>query len=135
MQRHLLGIQAVNAERMEIGTPDTRPVPELDAELERAPRGAQEVVFVETECLIELPDRGNRRFTDADGADLRRLDDIDTHELRLQTTRENRGGHPASGAAPDDGDAADRLAHVKRSSGILHCSSMNRRCGGSESTP
>ena len=60
-----------NAEGMHVALADARPVAEFDAQLVTSLRGAQEIVFVDAQHLVEDPDRRNGRFADAHGADLR----------------------------------------------------------------
>src|ERR1700710_482827 len=70
VKMHAFEIVAVIAERMEITLADSTPIDELDAELERALGGADELVLVDAEHIVEGDKRRDRRFADADRADL-----------------------------------------------------------------
>ena len=100
-----------NSEGMHVALADARPVAEFDAQLVAALRGAQEIVFVDAQHLVEDPDRRNRRFADTHGADLGRFDQRDGAGA-LEALRERCGGHPPGGAAPDDGNAGDAVGRA-----------------------
>src|SRR5450755_3202218 len=110
MERHHLRAVAIDAEWMEVGVSDTRPVAKFDAELEAALGATDEIVLIDSQCAVEQPDRRNCRLADADGADIRRLDQADRPEAALKLARQDRGGHPTGGAAPDDRDAVNALS-------------------------
>ena len=118
--RHL---HAEEAERVEVAMPLAAPAGELDAQLDRAVRGAQERIGVEPEVSVELQDRGHRRLADADGPDLLRFDQLDDVRLAVQRAGEGGGGHPPGAAAADDHDASD--------GGRAHAAGRARRASAS----
>src|SRR5690606_15712197 len=63
------------AEGVDVAIAEARPILELDAELERRLRRANELELVEAEQRMEAANRGDRRFADADGADVLGLDE------------------------------------------------------------
>src|SRR5262249_14100176 len=99
---------AVAAEGVDIGVAEPRPVPELDAELERRLRLADELVLVETEEAVKKLHRRDRGLADADCADLGRFYETDAFERAVAHARERGRGHPSRGAAADDDDRAYR---------------------------
>src|ERR1700722_6747548 len=107
MQRYLLETRSVGAEWMEIIAADPRPIFEFNTQFDRAPGPAKKFLFVDAECLIEHPDRGNGRLADADDADVWRLDHPNVAECAPKTARQYRSGHPTRRTAAQDGDASD----------------------------
>src|SRR3954462_10403919 len=94
VKRHVREIPADGTEGVHVGMALLEPVDELDAELEGALRMTQEIVLVDLEQLVEARDRGDRRLTDPDDADLRGLDECD-REPRPEHAREGGGRHPS----------------------------------------
>ena len=72
-----LHVEAVEAERMDVVVARPRPVAELDAELVGRVGRADEIMLVEAEHGVEQVDLRDRRFADADDADLVRFDQLD----------------------------------------------------------
>src|SRR5205085_7809322 len=62
------------AEAVHVGTADAAPVAELDAQLERSLRPADEVDLVDLQEVVERLEVRHRRLADADRADQLRLD-------------------------------------------------------------
>src|SRR5262249_49616112 len=104
--RDLLVLGAEIAEAVEEPVAARAPVPELDAELERAPRLAQEFGLADAELGIEHADGGKRRLADADRADILRFDELDLDDRRIQEMPERGGRHPSGRTAADDHDPA-----------------------------
>ncbi len=77
-------VDAVTAERVNITVALTAPVDELDAQLEGRVGRLQELVFVDTEKLIEVNDIRNCGFTDPDYTDFIGFDQGDRHVLRTE---------------------------------------------------
>lgn len=67
-------VGAEHPEIVKIGVPETPPVDEFDAELERGVGLADKFILVDAEHLVEQDDRRNGRFADPHGADLFRFD-------------------------------------------------------------
>jgi len=109
-------VDAVKAEGMKVTRAGSRPVDELDAELEGRLGGAHERGFDDAQEQIELQHVGNRRFPDADDADLFRLDERERNIVRFEHARQGRRRHPAGGAAAYDDDALQPPLHGARSS-------------------
>jgi hypothetical protein len=106
-----LHVHAVNTERMEVDVALACPIPEFDAELERRLRGFHEGRFVEAQHAIEAENVGDRRFADADGADLVRFDQRDRDLPRVEHARERGGRHPACRTATGDDDPLQQSLH------------------------
>ena len=70
VERQSVQVGAELAETVDVAVADGAPVHELDAELERAARGAQELVLVDAQDAIEGDDVRDRRLADTDDADL-----------------------------------------------------------------
>ena len=98
MEGNVGQIAADRTEGMHVFMPLLVPVDELDAELERALRVAQEFVLVDLQQLVELRDGRDRRLAYADDADLGRLDQ-GYRQPGTQHARQRSGRHPAGGSA------------------------------------
>src|SRR5206468_11985645 len=85
------------------------PVDELDAELERGVRLADELVFVDSELLVEELDRGNGGLANADGPDLLGLHERDPVTRGSGAFCKRGGGHPPGGSPANDHDVANGL--------------------------
>jgi hypothetical protein len=101
-------VLADDAEAMEIALALAPPVPELDAQLERPLRLAQEVVLVEAEQLVELLDGGDGRLAHPDRADRLGLDEDDLVQP-LEQARAQRRRHPSGRPAAGDQYLLERL--------------------------
>ena len=77
-------VDAVLAERMEVGVAFPAPIDEFDTQLERGLGGLHELVFPDAENPVEIDDVGYGRFADADGADFIGFDERDRHILRVE---------------------------------------------------
>ncbi len=99
---------ADDAEGMDVAVAAAGPVLERDAQLDGAARDAQELALVQVENLVERADRGEGGFTDADRADLLRLDQRDVDQ-RAQLLGQRRRRAPARRAAAGDHDLPDLL--------------------------
>ena len=109
VERGRTGIVPDHAEPVHVTVTDARPVAELDAELEGALRGADELGFVQSQCLrIERADVRHRGFADTDDADLVGLHQ--PHFARpVQMPDQRRRGHPAGRTAAHHHDLTDRI--------------------------
>ena len=105
------GIGARRPEGVEVTIAQVGPVHELDAELERAVDGSQELGFVQLEQQVEILDVGNRGLADADGADHLGLDQLDA-DLLAKGLRQRGRRHPTCGSASDDYDPVERYHRV-----------------------
>src|ERR1700730_12187673 len=92
---------------MHVGMADACPVLELDAQLEGGSGLADQVVFIDAERADEFHDGRDCRLAHPDDADLIRFDQTYPAVEVLQEFRHGGGRHPAGGASPDDGDAAN----------------------------
>src|SRR4051794_28678748 len=109
VELHSGAVAAIDTERVDVAVAPPRPVDELDAELERRLRFADEFVFIDSEQAIEVEQRRYGRLANADGADLFRFNQGDRHSSGNQL-RKRRSRHPPRSAAADDDDAGDRSA-------------------------
>ena len=100
------GVLAVSSERVDVAIADLCPVLEQNAELERRGGGAHEFLLVDSQQLVEGAHRRNRRFADADSADLFRLHQCDIQQA-AELPRKGCRRHPTRGAAARDHDLAD----------------------------
>ena len=107
MERQSIQVGPELAETVGVAVADRAPVHELDAELERAARGAQELVFVDAQNAIEGDDVRDRRLADTDDADL-----VGFHQPNRTRAPEvvgKRGGrHPTRSATAHDDDVTDQ---------------------------
>jgi hypothetical protein len=86
------------------------PVTKLDAELEGAIGGAQELGLVNADPLVIFTQHGKGGLAHADDADLFRFDQFD--RAARQRGDQPNGSHPAGRAAADDDDAFVCGIHV-----------------------
>ena len=121
MERQEIEIAAIGAERVEIAVPLATPVDELNAQLERALRCRDKVVFGNAQRFVESADRRDRRLAHADRADLVAFDQGDG-AAGADRIGQGRSGHPPGSAAADDHDLVDGLVVH----GILGCSLCSR---------
>jgi hypothetical protein len=96
-------------EGMDVAFADLSPVEELDADLEGSLDGAQHFGFVDLEKAIELDERRDGRFTNANRSDHLGLDDGDCDVASRPQTGQGGRGHPACGSAADNDDMLDRF--------------------------
>lgn len=96
-------------EAVHVAVAEARPVDELDAELERALRLADELRLLDLEEVVERDEMRDGRLADPDDADLLGLDQSYL-ELPAEGFAECRRRHPAGTAPADDDDGAQRLA-------------------------
>ena len=120
MEVNTLQVRRVTSERVKVAPADPAPVDEFDAELERRLRRRDEVVFVDAKHRIEVDERRDRGFADADGPDLLGLDQRRFGAAIIEVARQGRSRHPAGGSAADDHDIADGML-------ITHAASLPRR--------
>src|SRR5256885_11297024 len=97
---------------MDIGFAGGPPVDELDAELEARLALVDHLERVDARQREIIAKMRDGRFAETDGADLFGLDEPD-FDL-AEPFREDRGGHPAGGAAADDRNLADRLVGARQ---------------------
>jgi hypothetical protein len=67
-----------------VGIAHVCPVDEFDAEFERRIGGPHHLLLVQSDFLVEIANGGNRRFADADGTDVFRLDQSNAAALSLR---------------------------------------------------
>src|SRR3546814_4363953 len=84
-------------EGVHIDVADPAPVAELDTELERPARFADELILVDADKGVEQADRRDRRLADADRADLLAFAQPDRQ--MVHRSRQRPGGQPARGPA------------------------------------
>ena len=101
VKRQQAAVAAHNAEAVHVRVAETAPVDELNAQFERGLGLTDELVFVDVERLIELPDLRNRGFADANRADFVGFDQADA-EIAEQHLGHGGRGHPSGRAAADD---------------------------------
>src|SRR5262245_4104506 len=90
MKRGDVEIVSIATERMEVSVSESRPIFELDAELEAALRGAHEFVFVDAEQCVEKLDRRHRSFANPHGSNLGRLNQLDAAAAIVQHVAQHR---------------------------------------------
>jgi hypothetical protein len=69
---------------------------------------AKELRLVEAKLMVELEDRRNGAFADADGADRLGFDENDPPAVAAHEPRKRSRGHPPGGSAPNNDNAPDR---------------------------
>ncbi len=89
---------ADRAKSVHIAVAKARPVTELDAQFEGRLRLADKGVLVQTDQLVEQLDHWDRRFTNANRRDVRRLDQLD-RVAAVRDLGKRSGRHPAGRAA------------------------------------
>src|SRR6185436_2654535 len=77
IERQPIDEHAEGAERMPEAMTDVMPVDEADRQLDRRLRMAHEILLVDPEEAQKVDDPRDRRFTDADRRNIRRLDELD----------------------------------------------------------
>src|SRR5947209_17367608 len=93
---------AVRSERMEIAFSECAPIDKLNAKLERALGRGEELILVQTQHVVECDERRDRRFANADRADLVRLHEDDFDRAARERSRQGGCGHPAGSSSADD---------------------------------
>ena len=112
MERRDSEVVAETSERMKIAVARAQPIDEFDAQLERAFGGADEIVFIDVQQLVEQLNDWNGRLADADDADFLRFDERDLEPLGRERLGQRRRRHPTCGAAAGDDNVADRIDHA-----------------------
>src|SRR5690606_11571052 len=102
VKRHAADARAIGTEGMDIAIADTRPVDELDAELERRLRLRHQVAFVEPQAPLEEANVRQRRLADADGTDFFGFDPTTAPKPGLERSGERGRRRPARGPAAHD---------------------------------
>ena len=87
---------------MDVAVARAAPVDEFDAEFEGRLRRLHKLGFVEPEEVVEILHLRQRRFADADGADLFGFDEADAEARGVELGGTGRGAHPPCGPASDD---------------------------------
>ena len=128
VERQSVQVGAELAETVGVAVADRAPVHELDAELERAARGAQELVLVDAQDAIEGDDVRDRRLADTDDADL-----VGFHEPNRarapEVVRKCGGRHPTRSATANDDDVTDqRPRHASTPRRDLRTCTTRRTC-------
>ena len=106
---------AVGAKGVNVAVALLPPVLELNAKLEAALHRRQHLALIDLQQLVELNERGDRRFAYANSADGLRLDQCDIELAALLEPRQHRRCHPSCSAPTDDDDVIDWIA-------VAHCS-------------
>jgi hypothetical protein len=94
----------MHPERVDVGRTEIAPVDEVDAELEGGLRASHHLGFVDSEKVVEVLHLRQRRFADADDADLFRFNQGHAVSLARQHRHKRCRGHPAGGTAAKDHD-------------------------------
>ena len=128
---HTAERSAVVPKGMYIRVAKTRPVDELDAQLERGVGLAHEVRLVQTQRLVEEADVRHGGLAHADDADLGGLDQANVALIRAQEARQRGSRHPSTGASTDDDDVADPVFVLFYcQTGCFRAGTSDRRTGG-----
>ena len=110
---------AESSEGVDVAIPQPAPILKLNAEFESCARGGHEFRFVDTEPLIEAPDVGERRFTDADDSDRFRFDKVHGAAAREQL-HQGCSSHPTGGPAAHNDNVNPRF--------VGHCLGRSHEC-------
>src|SRR5258708_20217858 len=95
VKRPQTAVAAQGAEAVHVRIAEPAPVDELNAQFERGLGLTDEVVFIDLERLIELPDLRNRGFADANRADVVGFDQANA-KIADHPLAHGAPGHPAT---------------------------------------
>ena len=115
MKRHALHVDTELAEGVKIAMPLSRPVDELDAELEAALGPPDKFILIDAQHPVEDVDLGNGRLANPDRADGFGFDERDRRIVAAKNLGQGGSSHPAGRATTDDRNPADAVvfAHIE----------------------